>query len=58
MKNTIFSTGPFDNGVRPHGFLRMLTEFYYLKRMTSDCGKTFNSGFLRKNRESAVQLSK
>jgi|GEM_PF-1905472 hypothetical protein len=47
MKKTIFYTGPFDNGLRPHKFLRMLSEFYYNKKMTSDCGKVFNLDFIK-----------
>lgn len=48
MKKTIFYTGPFVNGLRPHPFMRMLTEYYYLKKMTSGCGKKFNENFKSK----------
>ena len=48
MKNTIFYTGPFVNGLRPHPFMRLLSEYYYLKKMTSDCGKSYNKRFSSK----------
>ena len=45
MKKTIFYTGPYLNGVRPRLFMRKLSEYYYLKAMTSDGGKTYNNEF-------------
>jgi len=54
MKKTIFYTGPFDNGLRPHKFMRMLTEFYLRKKMTSDCGKVFNQNFLKNKRNESM----
>lgn len=48
MKNTIFYTGPFVNGLRPHPFMRKLSEYYYLKKMTSDGGKCYNESFSSK----------
>ena len=47
MAKTIFYTGPFDNGLRPHRFMRLLAEYYYKKKMTSDCGKVFNKDFCK-----------
>jgi hypothetical protein len=47
MYKTIFYTGPYVNGMRPHKFMRFLTEYYYKKRMCSGCGKVFNESFLK-----------
>jgi hypothetical protein len=45
MKKTIFYTGPWNNGIRPHGFMRLLSEYYYKRKMCSGCGKAYNKTF-------------
>jgi hypothetical protein len=49
MKKTIFYTGPYDNGFRPHKFMRLLSEYYYKRKMCSGCGKAYNSAFGNKS---------
>jgi len=48
MKRSIFYTGPFLEGLRPHLFLRFLSDFHYKKSMTSSGGKVYNTKFGKK----------
>lgn len=45
MKNSVFSAGPYYNGIRPKKFLANLTAYYNKKSMTSNGGKVYNPDF-------------
>jgi hypothetical protein len=45
MRNSIFSAGPYFNGIRPKGFLVNLSDYYTKKSMTSNGGKHYNEAF-------------
>jgi hypothetical protein len=45
MKNSIYSRGPYYNGLRPKGFLVNLTAYYNMKSLTSNGGKEYNPSF-------------
>ena len=45
MRNSIFSAGPYFNGIRPKKFLVNLSDYYNKKSMTSNGGKEYNESF-------------
>lgn len=45
MKNSIFSVGPYLNGLRPKRFMNNLTDYYNMKSLTSNGGKHYNEDF-------------
>jgi hypothetical protein len=47
MRNSIFSAGPYFNGIRPKKFLVNLSDYYNKKSLTSNGGKEYNNDFGR-----------
>jgi hypothetical protein len=45
MRTSIFSVGPYYNGIRPKKFLSNLSSYYNKKAMTSNGGKQFNAAY-------------
>ena len=58
MKNSIYSRGPYFNGIRPKRFLANLTDYYNRKSLTSDGGKQYNESLVIDKQTGAIYSAK